>query len=307
MDRSWTSRTVDLGGSVHYIDFDGAPHPSGPAAARTIVLVHGLGGSHLNWIQLGPLLATGARVLAVDLPGFGLSLPAGRSGTVTANAAVLHRFLTEVVGTRAVLVGNSMGGMISMLQAHAHPETVAALALLDPVLPRAKGAPNDPEVTGQFLRYAIPGIGERFLARHRAVTPPRQAVLETLERCCVDPSLVPVDVIDVSAALTGQRQGVPGIDHAFLQAARSLLRFGLRGGRYRALLRGLRMPVLLLHGEQDRLVPVENARAAAALCPQWTFETLPRVGHIPMMEVPDVVADRVSAWLATAVDQPQPA
>jgi pimeloyl-ACP methyl ester carboxylesterase len=71
-------------------------------------------------------------------------------------------------------------------------------------------------------------------------------------------------------------------------------------------MRALPMPVLLIHGEQDRLVPVENARAASALCPQWTFETLPKVGHIPMMEVPEVVADRVTSWLAATVDEAQP-
>ena len=57
------SRTVDLGGPVHFADFGG----SGP----TMVLVHGLGGSHLNWLAVGPALAARARVLAPDLAGFG--------------------------------------------------------------------------------------------------------------------------------------------------------------------------------------------------------------------------------------------
>jgi pimeloyl-ACP methyl ester carboxylesterase len=303
MNVSWTSHTADLDGDVHYIDFGGPTEVPAPVAGdttpRTIVLVHGLGGSHLNWIQLGPMLANRARVYALDLPGFGLSHPAGRSGSVTANARVLDRFLRAVAPGPAILVGNSMGGMISMIQAHEHPETVAGLALLDPVLPRAKGAPFDREITAQFARYAIPGIGERFLARRRANTPPRQSIAESFEQCCVDPSRVPADVFDASAALVEARQDTPGIDHAFLQASRSLLRFGARGGRFQAMMRALPMPVLLLHGEKDRLVPVENARAAATTCPHWTFETLPGVGHIPMMEVPEMVADRITSWLAS--------
>src|SRR3712207_9253498 len=115
------SRTVDLGGRVHYIDFGG--RDDGP----TVVLVHGLGGSHLNWDLFAPLLRPHARVLALDLPGFGRSEPGDRRTTVHDNVTVLDRFLREVAGIPVVLVGNSMGGMISILQTAASPETVDGL------------------------------------------------------------------------------------------------------------------------------------------------------------------------------------
>ena len=101
-----TSRTIGLDGPVHYVDYGG--DREGP----TLVLVHGLGGSHLNWDLLAPLLTPHARVLALDLPGFGRSEPGSRLASVQANVDVLERFLTEVAGGPAVLIGNSMGGMI---------------------------------------------------------------------------------------------------------------------------------------------------------------------------------------------------
>ena len=86
------SRVADLGGPVHYVDFGGA------AEAPRVVLVHGLGGTHLNWCLLAPLLVPHARVLALDLVGFGLTYPEGRSATVQANAALVARFVREVAG-----------------------------------------------------------------------------------------------------------------------------------------------------------------------------------------------------------------
>src|SRR5215210_5383514 len=128
-DRFGESRTVDLGGPVHYVDF------GGPEQAPTVVLVHGLGGSHLNWDLFAPLLRPHARVLALDLPGFGRSEPGDRRTTVQDNVKVLDRFLREVAGSPAVLVGNSMGGMISILQAAGSPQTVSGLVLLDAAVP----------------------------------------------------------------------------------------------------------------------------------------------------------------------------
>src|SRR3954447_14690481 len=93
-----TSATVDWDGPVHYVDFGGAP------AGPTFVLVHGLGGSHLNWELLAPRLTGHGRVLAVDLPGFGLSESGERPATVPANVRVLKRFLEVVARPPAVLI-----------------------------------------------------------------------------------------------------------------------------------------------------------------------------------------------------------
>src|SRR4051794_17808904 len=173
-----TSHTLDWDGPVHYLDFGG--DPDGP----TVVLVHGLGGSHLNWDLLAPLLAPHARVLALDLPGFGRSEPFGRRATVQANVAVLRRFLAEIAGGPAVLVGNSMGGMISVFAAASAPRVVSGVVLLDPALPGGRRA-LDPLVAAQFLLYSLPFVGERFLWFRRQRHSPLHRVREMLELCGV--------------------------------------------------------------------------------------------------------------------------
>jgi pimeloyl-ACP methyl ester carboxylesterase len=286
-------RTTDLGGPVHYVDFGGA------SGAARVVLVHGLGGSHLNWCLLAPRLVGEVRVLAVDLVGFGLTHPEGRAATVQTAAVMLDRFVREVAGAPAILVGNSMGGMASIMQAVANPGAVAGLVLIDPVLPLVGGVRPDRLVATMFMLYAIPGIGERYLAQRRAAVAPRELVRQILDLCCVDPTRVPQDLVAASVALAEERMAVPGLDAAFLSAARSLLWVSARRGRYWAAMRAVESPVLLLHGEKDRLVSVRSAREAAARNPDWRFEVLSDVGHVPQLEVPGAVADLILDWLGT--------
>ncbi|HEX8858667.1 MAG TPA: alpha/beta hydrolase [Actinomycetes bacterium] len=285
------SRTTDLGGPVHYVDFGGA------GGAPRVVLVHGLGGSHLNWCLLAPRLVGQVRMLAVDLVGFGRTYPEGRAATVQTAAVMLDRFVREVAGAPAILVGNSMGGMVSIMEAVANPDAVAGLVLIDPVLPLVRGVRPDRLVTTMFMLYAVPGIGERYLARRRAAVAPRELVRQILDLCCVDPTRVPQDLVAASVALAGERAAVPGLDAAFLSAARSLLWVSARRGRYWAAMRAVESPVLLLHGERDRLVSVHSAREAAARNPDWRFEVVSDAGHVPQLEVPDAVADLILDWL----------
>jgi pimeloyl-ACP methyl ester carboxylesterase len=285
-----TAQTADLDGPVHWVDFGG----SGPR----IVLVHGLGGSHLNWCLLAPLLVGHARVSAVDLVGFGLTHPHGRSTGVRANADLLVRFLHEVVGAPAVLVGNSMGGMVSILAAARHREAVSGLVLIDPSVPSGLGDRIDPLVAAMFASYAAPVIGTRLLARRRAMLTPQQAVQATLDLCCVDPSLVPADLKAASEALVTERAAVSGLDAAFLAAARSLLKVNAMAPAYWRAMASISAPVLLIHGERDRLVPVRAARRVARRNPWWQLETLPGVGHVPQLEAPEPVAETMLAWLA---------
>ena len=289
------SRTIDLGGPVHYVDFGGAD--DGP----TIVLVHGLGGSHLNWDLFAPLLTAHARVLALDLPGFGLSEPGHRLATVQNNVEVLDRFIREVAGAPVVLVGNSMGGMISILQASRSPETVTGLVLVDPAIPGPRQK-LDARVAAQFAVFAVPGVGERFLAVRRRRRGARATVLDTLAICGLRAEDLPPALLDRSVALVDQRQDVAGMDRAFLTAARSLLLLLVDPRRLRRAMAAVRAPVLLVHGVQDRLVPVAAARLAAQEHPDWTYLELPGIGHVPQLQVPQRLADAVAAWLAETAD-----
>ncbi|HEX2073974.1 MAG TPA: alpha/beta fold hydrolase [Geodermatophilus sp.] len=293
-------RTVDLGGPVHYVDF------GGDADGPTLVLVHGLGGSHLNWDLLAPLLTPHARVLALDLPGFGRSEPGERRASVPANVAVLHRFLTEVVGAPAVLVGNSMGGMISIFQAARAPESVHGLVLVDAALPGPRRA-LDPVVALSFAVYAVPLLGERFLWWRRVRRTPLARVREMLRLCGVDPDSVPSWVIDRSVTLLEERRDVEGMDKAFLAAARSLLRELVDPRRYREAMASIPVPVLMLQGDRDRLVPVAAAREAARHNPGWHYRELPGVGHVPQLQTPELVAEHVLEWLRDTAEVPSPA
>ncbi|WP_367129847.1 alpha/beta fold hydrolase [Saccharothrix sp. HUAS TT1] len=284
-----TSRHVDLDGPVHYVDFGGDGPP--------VVLVHGLGGSHLNWCLLAPHLVDRHRVLAVDLAGFGLTHPEGRATTVPANARLLDRFLAEVVGEPVVLVGNSMGGMVSILHAARRPASVDALVLLDPALPLPLGARLDPQVAASFAMYAVPGLGQWFLAKSRAGVSTRRQVKRVLNLVCANAKSVPEEMVLASMSLLEQRAEVPGLDEAFLAAARSVVWTGATSRRYYTAMSRVRAPVYLMAGEADRLVPLASARAAARRNPSWRFDVLEGVGHVPQLEVPELVASKIKEWL----------
>ncbi|GAA3185718.1 alpha/beta fold hydrolase [Blastococcus jejuensis] len=288
------SRTVDIDGPVHYVDF------GGPDDAPAVVLVHGLGGSHLNWDLFAPLLQPHARVWALDLPGFGRSEPGGRKASVHANVAVLQRFLADVVGEPAVLIGNSMGGMLSILAAGERPDAVTGLVLLDPAIPGPRRA-LDPLVAAMFALYAVPFVGERFLVWRRSKQSELARVREMLRLCGVDPDALPPEIVDRSVTLLAEREDVDGMDRAFLAAARSLVKLLVDPRRYRRAMASIDDPVLLVHGDRDRLVPVAAARDIARRHPDWRYLEMPGVGHVPQLQVPEELAREVLDWMRTVV------
>lgn len=286
------SRWVDLDGPVHYLDY------GGPAEGPKLVLVHGLGGSVANWAVVAPALARSCRVVAVDLAGFGRTLSSGRSTTVQGNRQLLHRFVTEVVGAPVVLVGNSMGGLISVLQAAEQPETVAGLVLVDPALPVGVRARPHPLVALLFATYAVPAVGVTLMSRRRSLRSAEQQAMEVLRLCTVNPSVIPPEVIEQHLQSARERREYPDVDAELVVAARSLLWVLAQRRRHAALLRSITAPVLLLHGDRDRLVPIAAARSAAAANPLWRFEVASGVGHVPQLEAPDWTVARILDWLA---------
>lgn len=282
------SRHVDLEGPVHYLDFGGHGPP--------LVCVHGLGGSALNWIAVGTELAAHHRVLALDLRGFGRT-PLGAGTRLRDNERLLDLFLREVAGRPATLVGNSMGGLLSVRHAAKHPDTVRNLVLVDPALPwRRQRALNAP-MYAFFIALLTPGLGDRAVYTRMRRLGPERVVTTALRIVCADPQRIPDDVMRAHVELERHRLGSPSSRRAFAQASRSLL-WALARGADSRIYGQVRAPVLVLHGDSDRLVPAGNSQQIGRRF-GWRVEVLPRVGHVPMLEAPDDFVRVVLSWLGT--------
>ncbi len=275
-----TGAWLDLDGPVFYREWPGAS--GGP----TLVLVHGLGGSGVNWMCVAPALAAHGRVLVPDLAGFGETPLAGRDASVAGNRRLLSRFMQALGVERGVLVGNSMGGAIGLLQAADEPRTVQALVLSDPVLPRTWRLPEARVLVG-LTAVALPGLGGIVLRRRAARLTPRQQTEAAFALIAADPTRIPEAVVDAHAELVARHRSGDGAASAFSAATRSILALELRRRRFQDACSRLTCPVGLIHGSADRLVPVAWARAAAKRHPHWTLEVLDGVGHVPMLEMPD--------------------
>jgi pimeloyl-ACP methyl ester carboxylesterase len=284
------SRTIDLDGPVHYADFGG----TGP----TMVLVHGLGGSFVDWTAVGPDLAERARVVAPALAGFGNTPLDGRSASVEANRDFLDRFIEVIASEPVALVGNSMGGLISILEAAANPERVAAMVLVDPAVPPVPGEPLDPVTEQLFTAYDTPGIGESFLRLMVEALGLEETFDQMMAYICADATRIDPRLREQQLAMARERLAQPWADQAFLEAARSLLDMLWHDpSRFWEALDRAATPTLLLEGELDRLVLVGAAREIARRRPDWTLRVIPGIGHVPMMEDPAGVVAMLTNWL----------
>jgi pimeloyl-ACP methyl ester carboxylesterase len=281
------SRYADLDGPVHYLDYGGDGPP--------LVCVHGLAGSALNWMAVAPALAERHRVLAIDLRGFGRT-PLGPGTRLRDNRRLLDRFAREVAAAPAILVGSSMGGLLSVLQAAASPETVSGLVLVDPALPWRGRRPLDLGLFAGFGAILPPVAGEATLGWRARRLGAERVVANVLRACCVDPGRVPEEVVGALVDQEAERLARPRSHRALAQATRSLL-WALRQGGLESTYQRVGAPVLVVHGERDRLVPAAFSRALG-LRFGWRVEILPDLGHVPMMEAPDAFLRVTLAWLA---------
>jgi len=287
------SRWADVAGPVHYREW------TGPVDGPVFLCLHGLGGSNLNWALVAPGLASRGRVLAVDLAGFGLTPTAGRGSGVGANWRLLSGFLRALDLPPVVLVGNSMGGMISMIQAAHSPETVLAMILVDAAFPRTTGLNGQfrPGTAALFAVYSSRRLGISVTRARARRFGSEGLVAESLRIAAADPGAIDPRLVALMVDLAKARESFDYAAEAFVEAAQSIFQAQVKPAKYRALVRAVRRPALVIHGELDQLVPLAAAVAAAAEHDDWKLVVFDGVGHIPQIEVPDRWLDVVNGWL----------
>jgi pimeloyl-ACP methyl ester carboxylesterase len=270
-------------------------------------MVHGLTGSALNWTAVGPALAKHHHAVAIDLAGSGQTPLFHRSAAVGANRGLVHDFIEQVIGEPVILMGNSMGGHIGILEAADHPRWVNALVLVDPAIPGARVIRPEADLLGVAAALSIPGGLAEFLVDRRAKElGAEQLVKRIIAVVAADPTRIDAAMIETHVQLTRERANLGRQNsRAFLQATRSL---GLRMAdpRFWTKVKKVKAPTLVVHGELDRLIPVSSARALERRRPDWMLVVLEGVGHVPMMETPDLFLDVVNQWLDNKIPS-QPA
>lgn len=259
---------------VRVIDWPGAGLEAGTAAEPTVLLVHGLGSHAGVWREVGSrLAASGARAIAVDLPGHGLSSKGGDfEYTLDGHLRWLDALLDALrLGRRELvhLVGSSLGGLWAAGFATHRPERIATLTLVGAI----GLAPLTPERRAWTAEY---------LTRMD-----RASIASRLRQAVHDPSVIDAALIESAYRMNNS----PGAAEAFTALGRyylESLNADVQLERLSAL--GTRTRVLLLWGAEDHIVPLEQARAAAARLGASALLVLEGVGHIPQLERPDAVA-----------------
>lgn len=232
-----------------------------------VILLHGAGDQAGTWASVAPLIVKGRRVVAIDLAGHGGSEPRKGPISVAAAAGALDAVLAkEAPEGGAVLVGNSLGAWVAFLAAGRHPERVARIVA----------------VNGGPLKGT--GASVRLLPRTREEARQSVAALR-------DPASLAVPGFVLDDIVRKARKG-------------PLARLAMTAGEMDSLvldgkLSAFAVPVSILWGESDRLMPPEYARRLQGELPGATLKTLPRCGHIPQVECPQALAAALAQILGS--------
>ncbi len=288
--------------------------------AEPALFVHGLGGSALNWTDLMGLLSQpGAEQLgngqcaagqppsgelpdrqpfaceALDLPGFGYSPPPPDDDySLDARAAAVISLIEKRGNWPVHLIGNSLGGAVSTRVAARRPDLVRTLTLISPALPDLRPR----LLPARLAVVAVPGVG-RWLVTKMLAMSPEQRTEASIAELYADPSRLAPERRAEAIAEVKRRDALDYSVAALLGSARALVAEYARPGPgslwHDAAL--VTAPTLLIHGSHDRLVNPAMAGRAARTFRNCRAVVLPRIGHVAMMERPDLVAGEMREFL----------
>jgi pimeloyl-ACP methyl ester carboxylesterase len=268
---------------------------------RPLVLLHGLGASSSVWHLVAPLLAERWRVLAVDLPGSGLSPPTCEVGGQW-HARLLCRFAEQVAGKPSALVGHSLTGGLAMLAALEEPELFSSVSAIAPGgLGRELALwPRLQSLTAlSALANALTPTVFRLLGPRRM-----EGVLRCLFARGGEGHAARPLLREASRAYAR-----PETVRCYCRTLREVASLRGQRPRYQLLprLAELRVRTLMVWGATDRVLPVAHGRRAADAYPDLEFRVIPDCGHTPQLEHPALLAELLDEFAGRSGTVPRTA
>jgi haloalkane dehalogenase len=261
-----------------------------------IILLHGFGASIGHWRQNLQQLSQNHTVYAIDLLGFGASEKALTTYNVSLWVDLVDDFWQTFIRQPAILVGNSVGSLVSLVAAAERPNLARGLIMISlpdpgvqleamppwlvPIVERVQGVVASPPVL-QPLFYLIrrPGLVRRWakLAYHNS-----NAITDEL-----------VEILSLPAR---DRHAAPAFARLFNAMGSPRL-----GPAVKTVLPNITIPILLIWGKQDRLIPIQlaNPRKYLQYNPNIKLVELDEAGHCPHDECPEKVNQEILTWIET--------
>jgi pimeloyl-ACP methyl ester carboxylesterase len=268
-----------LGMQVHYRD-EGSKSDSIP-----LILLHGMSSSLNTWDSVVISLANYRRVISLDLPGFGLTGPSPENWyTYDFYNKFIDSFTRRLQLKKCVFVGNSMGGAIAWNYAVFNADAVDKLVLID-----AAGYPKRGERGTLGFKIASTPIINNILL----IATPKLLVRKSLETIYFNQSRITASQVDLyhdMAIREGNRN-----------AALMIFKGSLKTSPFKGKIEEVKVPTLILWGEKDNLISVENARQFNRDIKGSKLEIYKNVGHVPMEEIPQKVANSILSFVEAGI------
>jgi 3-oxoadipate enol-lactonase len=236
------------------------------------------------WRGQVPALERGYRVINIDLRGHGHSGPANRRYSLYDLVSDVIAVLDQLGVERAIWCGLSVGGMIALRAALVYPKRVSSLVLVD----TDAGA----EASWRKLKYRAMGAGSRLLGVRPLATPITRQMFGRSTRAS-NPALI--------------REWKRGLDNLHIPSVLRMLDAIVERDSLLSRLSKIRVPTLILVGEEDRVLPPAMSRRMQERIAQARLQLIAQAGHLCALEQPETVTQAIMTFLDTGRGQRQPA
>lgn len=252
---------------------------------QPLILLHGFGASTYSWRHIFPYFTRTYRVIAIDLKGFGLSdKPLDNGYSVSDQSRIISEFIRAHNLENVVLVGNSIGGAVSLLTyltlSDPDAHRISKLILIDTGSYRQR-LPNFISI----LRVPLINVLSICL------TSSNFKAKMVLKEAFFDHSKITDDMVTTY----GTYLSLPGASHALIKTAEQVVPSNIEeiSQRYKS----IQIPVLLIWGEKDKIVPLEFGRKLAGDIPNSKLVVVPNCGHVPQEECPRQTIEAMQSFL----------
>ena len=255
---------------------------------QPIILLHGFGASNYTWRYFLSYFSKAYRVIAIDLKGHGLSdKPMDNNYSVADQSEIIYEFIRVHNLDNVTLVGNSMGGAVSiityLIECEHGTHHISKLVLID-------SASYKQRLPDFISILTIPIINKLSLC----LTSTKFRARKVLKQAIFDRTKITDEMVETYASYGS----LPGASHALIRTAQQIVPSDYDENELSERFKSIKIPVFIIWGEKDTIIPLQIGRKLAANIPDSKLIIIPYCGHTPQEECPSQAIEAMESFMS---------